>query len=158
LYRNKSQTELAKEFQLSRSAIQNQFKRLGIKARTNAESQSVANAKRFIDFSYEQKQLAYGSLLGDACLCRQYLPSNKTGVYRENYRINNEKNSHFNALNIYNSSSSCHFLSRSTTDNIRCHWISGCYGSGADRRRQVIPLTERTLCELCQNSKITMMA
>lgn len=86
LHNKNSQTEIAKIFNISRSAIQNQYKKLNIQARNNCDSQKLVNQKRFINLTYEQEQLIYGSLLGDACLSRSFNKTTQKGK-TEKYRI-----------------------------------------------------------------------
>ncbi len=45
------------------------------------------NDQRFVTFTKSQEQLVYGSLLGDACLHRGTMKSNKTGNLIETYKL-----------------------------------------------------------------------
>ncbi len=71
----------------SRRSVQRLFKKYGIQSRTNAESQTAINETRSPILTEQQKQLIYGSLLGDACLHRSIMQSNKTTRKMEIYKL-----------------------------------------------------------------------
>lgn len=85
---NKLSTEiLSKNFNCSIKTINNILTRNRIMLRSYAEASSLMNDRRTTDFNEEQKQLIFGSMLGDACLFRQIMNSNKTGKPLEIYRL-----------------------------------------------------------------------
>lgn len=77
LYETRSQRQIGQLFGLSRTAVSNLLDRLGIQRRSYQESSSVMNLWTFPGFTPQQEQLVYGSLLGDACLHRTIMRSNK---------------------------------------------------------------------------------
>jgi len=78
---------LSKIFDCSQKTINNILTKNKVKIRSYAEASSIMNDRRTIDFSDEQKQFILGSMLGDACLNRQVMKSNKTGKPLEIYRL-----------------------------------------------------------------------
>lgn len=82
-----SQTQIAKMFEVSPTAVRNLFKRHGIKSRTNRESQTAINHHRTVKLNYTQIQLILGCMLGDACLNREIYYSNKTGKELISYKL-----------------------------------------------------------------------
>lgn len=84
---NLSHVQIAEQLGSSSSSVRRAFQKYNIKSRTNAESQTSINITRTPNLSNEQKQLIYGSLLGDACLSRSVMESNKTGKEIEIYKL-----------------------------------------------------------------------
>lgn len=84
---NLSHAQIGEKVGCSRSSVQRLFNRYSLKARTNAESQTAINITRTPELNEQQYQLIYGSLLGDACLNRAVMKSNKTGKKMEIYKI-----------------------------------------------------------------------
>ncbi len=82
-----SQSQIAAKEGCSRSCISRLFKKYGMQPRTNAESQTAINITRSPTLTEQQKQLIYGSLLGDACLHRSVMKSNKTDRNIEIYKL-----------------------------------------------------------------------
>lgn len=82
-----SQNEIAIKLGVSRAAVYRAMKARGVNPRTNAEASSLMNKRRFPGFNWLQEQLVYGSLLGDACLCRSVMKSNKTGRRLEIFKL-----------------------------------------------------------------------
>lgn len=67
----KTTREIGEVWGVSRTAVDNQFKRLGIARRWHDETGKWKNAKLSVGLSFSQEQLLLGSILGDACLHRQ---------------------------------------------------------------------------------------
>jgi len=84
---NLSHAQIGEKVGCSRSSVQRLFNRYKLKPRTNAESQTTVNITRTPILNEQQYQLIYGSLLGDACLHRSVMKSNKTGKEIEIYKI-----------------------------------------------------------------------
>lgn len=82
-----SQDQVALHLGISRRKVQRIMARHGLKARTYALASSIMNERRFHGFNKEQEQLIFGSMLGDACLCRSVMKSNKTGKSIEIYKL-----------------------------------------------------------------------
>jgi hypothetical protein len=82
-----SHAQIADNVGCSRTCIQRLCKKYGILSRTNAESQTAMNETRSPIFTEQQEQLIYGSLLGDACLGRSVMKSNKTDRKMEIYKL-----------------------------------------------------------------------
>lgn len=78
LYRTKSTEQIAKHLHVSRAQIYRLMKKHKIRPRTYAQASSFMNDQRTIKFNQHQEQLVYGSMLGDACLHRSVMKSNKT--------------------------------------------------------------------------------
>jgi len=87
LYLKYSQTQLSERLGVSRATVQRKFKKFGLKARSYTAASSFMNEQRTIEFDGQQEQLVYGSLLGDACLHRSVMRSNKTGKAIEIYKL-----------------------------------------------------------------------
>jgi hypothetical protein len=67
--------ELALEFGVSPTAVRNRLLAANIERRSLGERETFKNARRTLPLSDQQRQLVFGSLLGDACLYRQYCES-----------------------------------------------------------------------------------
>lgn len=81
-----SHKQISELFKVSRTAVQNIFKKYRLRGRSNAESQRAINEGRF-QINPEQEQLILGGLLGDSCLSHQSFNSNKTGKRLESYKV-----------------------------------------------------------------------
>lgn len=84
---NLSHAQIGDKVGCSRSSVWRLFNRYRLQPRTNAESQTAINITRTPELSEQQYQLIYGSLLGDACLHRSVMKSNKTGRKMEIYKL-----------------------------------------------------------------------
>jgi len=82
----KSTREIGEIFKVSRTAVDNRFKTLGIDRRWYDEANSINNAKLAIGLSDLQRQLLLGSCLADACL-HEYKKKTKNGETREYLKV-----------------------------------------------------------------------
>jgi len=82
-----SQRQIAEKYDCSRSPIERIMRQNNIRRRSDAESISALNKTKTVQFTPQQKQLIFGSLLGDACLFNQKYKSNKTGNPISTYRL-----------------------------------------------------------------------
>jgi len=78
---------LAKEFKCNAVTIANILRSQNIKLRSYADASSAMNDRRMIVFTEDQRQLIFGSMLGDACLHRSIMKSNKTDNKLETYKL-----------------------------------------------------------------------
>ena len=68
---------------ISRASVVRAMQLYGVTARDQFAAQHIRNAQATIPLTARQEQLIFGSLLGDACLHRDRLVSNKTGIERQ---------------------------------------------------------------------------
>lgn len=73
-----SQSQTATKMCISRSRVGQLIKEFGFSSRNYAESSSNMNNQRTIQFNNHQKDLMFGSMLGDAGFYRNIMRSNKT--------------------------------------------------------------------------------